>query len=450
MRSLRLLFVLLFALQGFGAASAGQSVSYLLGDKATVQSLYPDASWLPPEYAAGYPDLAATIRKYTLQSLQRDGVAKPSVKVTFPVVAGVVKVRVTISPANRVTRRYAQVHPAMLNTANGQAALMGAKACQAATEPTCWDPQPRAGQPWAFFLPLGLPMATQKSVLFLDYPPIPALTGQDYLNNFTMCRWGRVMGAAGAKNPYGYETIVDSRPIAAPGSGEDALLPDPQAWFNSNEKGAVYLTPILTLLTTPQAGKAVAKADSGRTLPIAVFGGTARKTWAKMVDRPSVGVLDVGETQLGGQSRITPWIATNHPDVTAYNCCPGDASPYCKGSNDLLTDEQGDFVAACWLREMAEPDAPTAEVAKQRCSDRWINKTSAADKQTLCIQAKLDNNNRDAQCKTYVDAWNYCSANEANACSTLDCNYDPAKVKQPVPPVAQRPTGWGDTCQHKF
>ncbi|GAA5182268.1 hypothetical protein GCM10025771_31180 [Niveibacterium umoris] len=436
--------LLLLVMQYAPGARAADAVSYTLGPKSVVQSLYPDASWLPSEYAAKYPDLAKTIEGFTLQSLQRDGVKKAKVSVSFPVVAGVEQVQVSISPASATARRYAQVHPTLLDAAHAQAALKGTKACEAQASPKCWDPQPRAGQPWAFYLPLGLPMATQRSVLFLDYPPIPALSGKDYLDNFTMCRWGRVMGAAGAKNPFAYETIVDSRPIAAPGSGEDALLPDPQAWFNSDDKGAVYLTPMLQLVTAPQ------DASATKTLPVAVFGSTARKTWAKMVDAHSVGILDVGETQLGGQSRITPWIATNHPDVTSYNCCPGDPHASCKGSFDLIKDEQADFVSACWLREMATPGAPTAAEAKQRCAARWVDKPSASAKQTLCIQAKLDNNNPDAACKTYSDAWNYCSAHEANACATLDCSYDKTKVKQPVPPVAKRPVGWEEDCRRYF
>ncbi|MEX8507069.1 MAG: hypothetical protein AB3X46_02010 [Leptothrix ochracea] len=437
------------------AATTPASISYTLGPKAMVQRLYPDASWLPADYAGNYPDLAATIEKFTLQSLARDGVTDAKVTVSFPKSKGQIQVRVKIEPTSAlgrtVARRYAKVHPQLLDATHAQAALSAVTACQAAqtspAAPACWDPQPVAHQPWALYLPLGLPMAAQRSVLFLDYPPIPALTGQDYLNNFTMCRWERIMGAAGATNPHAFEAIVDSRPIAAPGSGAEKLLPNPQTWFNS-PTGAVYLTPTLQLLSSPP------HASSKQTLPVAVFGSAPRATWAQIVGQKTVKVMDVGTTPLGGQARQTPWIATNHPDVTSYNCCPGDPAASCAGSHDLLADEQLDFVAACWLQTMSAPGAPTAEVAKQRCQTTWqdsaSSQPSAQAKQTLCVQAKLDNQNRSAQCASFEEAWNYCSAHDANACATFDCTFDATQVKQPVPALDLRPTGWQDTCHHKF
>lgn len=436
-----------------GVSLAADAVRYRIGDKATVQALYPDASWLPAEYAHGYQDLAKTIEHFTLSSLARDGLANAKVRVSFPQVDGVAQVELAIEPATPISRRYATVHPAWLGGAHAQAALKGVKACQAATSPACWDPKPRAGQPWAFFLPLGLPMVSQKSLMFMDYPPLPALTGQDYLYNYTLCRWSRVLGAAGVQNPVAHETIVDARPIAAPGSGEDAIMPVPGTWFDNARTGAYYLTPMLQLLSEKPLAEPGTKAPAtraGRSLPVAVFGATPRATWAQIVKRKSLAVLEVGETRLGGQSRVTPWIASNHPDVTTYNCCPGDPAASCKGSYDLVKDEQQDFVVACWLDEMSGPDAPSAAVAKQRCAGRWQIKPRAAARQAVCIQAKLDNNNRAAQCKSYQDAWSYCSANAGNACASYDCNYDPARIQRPVPPESARPVGWADTCNRAF
>ena len=87
------------------AQAAGDSVEYSLGTKAVVQSLYPDASWLPPGYANGYTDLMATIETYTLQSLTRDGVEGATAKASFTPGAGGAQVMVSITPANAVTRR---------------------------------------------------------------------------------------------------------------------------------------------------------------------------------------------------------------------------------------------------------------------------------------------------------------------------------------------------------
>jgi len=418
------------------AEETGDTVVYQLGNATEMRERYPDSSWLPDAYASHYPELAETIEHYTEQSLRRDGVTDPTVAVDLVGPESDRRLQVTIRPATEVTRRYADVHPAFMNQAHAGQAQLGVKACQA-TE-GCWDPTPREGQPWAMFLPLGLPMTTQRTVLFLDYPPIPALTGKDYLHNYTMCRWGRVMGAAGADIPTAFETIVDARPIAAPGSGESQYLPDPMARFDtSGDDGGHYLTPMLRLLT---------EAD-GQSRPVAVFGSDARHAWAKMVDRKWVDVMDTGTTRLGDDAPTTPWIATNHPDVTSYGCCPGDPAEGCDNGN-LLPDEKKDFVSACWLMAMADDPAQSPEYVKRQCENRWMKSPDEEARQTLCVQAKLDNNNPDAACHSYTEAWNYCSAHDADPCASYDCNYDPAKVTRPVPQPSQRPAGWGQTCNH--
>ncbi len=427
-------------------AAAANAVTYLIGDKATVQQLYPDASWLPKEYQAPYPDLARTIEHYTQQSLERDGVRNPQVKVSFVPRDGAEHVQVSITPANAVTKRYAQVHPAFLDRVHGQAALRAAQACMKSDSPTkCWDPKPRPGQPWAFYLPLGMAMAKNQSIMFMDYPPVPALLARDYLNNFTLCRWTQVLNGAGVRDYLPLQAIVDARPIAAPGAGEDALMPDPNLWFDT-ATGAPYLTPMLQLRTTPAA------AAAQKMLPVAVFGSSPRKAWGSIVGQSSLKVLDVGESRIGGEKRATPWIVTNHPDVTTYNCCPGDPSAKCQPSSggmsnqELLASEQKDFVAACWIKTMSAGKPPSAAAAKQQCEARWVGKPNAADRQTLCVQAKLDNNNRDARCGNFEEAWNYCAANGANACASFDCKYDKAKVRLPLPPVAQRPYSAEQNC----
>jgi hypothetical protein len=410
-----------------------------------VQQLYPDASWLPKEYQAPYPDLVRTIEHYTRQSLERDGVRDPQVKVSVVQRGGVEQVQVSIRPANAVTTRYAQVHPAFLDRMHGRAALRAVQACMKSESPAkCWDPKPRAGQPWAFYLPLGMAMAANTSIMFMDYPPVPALLAKDYLNNFTLCRWTQVLNGAGVREVLPLQAIVDARPIAAPGAGEDALMPDPAVWFNS-AAGAPYLTPMIELRTTPAGKSAVTM------LPVAVFGASPRAAWGSIVGAPKLAVLDVGESRIGNDKRKTPWIVTNHPDVTTYNCCPGDPSAQCRPSGsysnqNLIASEQTDFVAACWIRTMTGARPPSAAKAKQQCEARWVSKPSAADRQTLCVQAKLDNNNREARCDNFEEAWNYCAANAANACASFDCKYDKATVKLPLPPMAQRPYSAEQNC----
>ena len=420
-----------------GGKQEGAAVSYTLGAEADIRALYPDASWLPQPYAAQYPDLAATVAEFTRQSLLRDGVSNAEVAVDFQGEGDARTVRVRITPVTATSLRYAEVHPRFLDAAHAQQALKGVAACKG--KAGCWDPAPVSGEPWVPFLPLGLPMVNQETVLFLDYPPVPALTGKDYLNNFTMCRWGRVMGAAGVDNVLSYETIVDSRPIAAAGSGQDAYLPDPLAYFDDTSGAAGnYITPMLSLLAAGDATRSVR--------PVAVFGTAARNAWARIAGQSQVGVLDVGSADLGGQAGTVPWIATNHPDVTSYNCCPGDPDKRCGTSHALLTDESKDFIAACWLITMAETPGMTPDAARKACTTRWSEPAAAGDRQSLCVQAKLDNNNPAAVCASYEEAWNYCSAHAGNACATYDCKYDPAAVTSALPPPGQRPAGWNNTC----
>ncbi|KTG17702.1 hypothetical protein AUR63_07740 [Guyparkeria sp. XI15] len=416
-------------------ATTTEGVVYTLGSESTLRNLYPDASWLPSAYADSYTNLAETIEHYTEQSLRRDGVEAPRVDVRFIEENETRNVEVTIHPDNEITRRYADIHPAFFDSDHAGQARAGVSACKATKG--CWDPKPRADQPWAMFLPLGLPLATQQTVLFLDYPPIPALTGRDYLNNYTMCRWGRLMGAAGAATPTAFETIVDARPIAAPGSGESQYLPDPITHFNTDTAaGGDYLAPMLQLLTE----------SDGTSRPIAVFGSDARDAWANMVGRKSVDVLDAGTTHLAKSAPATPWIATNHPDVTSYNCCPGDPASRCGNSHNLIGDEKKDFVAACWLITMSETPGQSPETVRQQCEKRWMSAPNAQAQQALCVQAKLDNNNPAATCSSYTEAWKYCAAHGANACASHDCQYDADKVSGPVAVPSERPAGWGRTC----
>lgn len=417
--------------------AAALSVEYTLGEASKVRQLYPDASWLPKPYRHYYTDLATTIEHFTRQSLEREGIAHPKVRVHVSRSSDTVRIR--LGPANATTRAFARQHQQFVNSHHGGQAALGVNACKATSD--CWEPNGE-DQPWALFLPLGLPLANQKAVLFLDYPPVPALTGRDYLNNFTMCRWGRVMGAAGADNPAAFEAIVDSRPIAAGGRGESAALPDAIRYFDGHP-GGDYLRPMLTLLATPPGA-----ANARHTLPVAVFGTPARKAWGEMTGQQPVDVLDVGTTQLA-DGQTTPWIATNHPDVTTYQTCPrggGDT-----GSEDeaghLVADEQKDFIAACWLRRMAASPGQAPEAVKQRCEKRWRGSPSTTQRRAVCVQAKLDTNDEGARCGSYKAARAYCRAHDNDPCATRDCRIpDSASPDALAALSAEEPARTQRTC----
>lgn len=433
--------------------AAGVQVQYSIGYWFMGMVMYPTQSSLPDAYTSFYPDPIQTIQSFTLQSLQRDGFNDAQVTVELSANGFSSEFLITVSSQNPAVQGYATVHPAFLDDNHGAQSFMGSIQCMqcetcstcglctTSSDPKCWDPAPVSGQPWAMFLPLGLPMLNQQTTLFLDYPPIPALTVQnpngshgDYLNNFTMCRWGRVLNAAGANNPYVYETIVDSRPIAAPGSGQDAHLPIPQATYNNATTGGLYINPMLQLLTNP-----VGALSSG-TMPIAVFGYTARQTWGQIIGSPTPSVLQVGTTNLGGQQQSTAWISTNHPDVTSYNCCSQDKT--CGTSTSLVPDEQIDFVTACWMQSMAANPAQDPNAAKTACASQWQPPTAGANALTQCIQEKLDNDNQNAVCCNWQEAWAYCTQNNNNACASLDCKVD-SKILAKAPPT---PPWQQNTC----
>lgn len=399
-----------------------------------VKQSYPSSEMLPEKYQSIYPDIGSTVLHFTQQSLTRDGYHDADVQVNCKQVE---RCEIRIISSDPSVAGYSKVHPAFIDPAHGLQAHEGSANCKACTDCSddtcktmcgshaqkCWGQNSshvHGDVPWAEFLPLGLPMLNQKTVLFLDYPPITALEEKDYLSNFTMCRWNRVMGATGASNPDLYAAIVDSRPIAAAGSGMDRYLPNALQTYNTNNPPTgegTYLTPMLQLLTNP-------KGTSGpATLPVAVFGGTAIETWGEMVNKGhKPHVLDVGTAHIGGQPATTAWIATNHPDVTSYNCCKDSPYSRCKpnryGSNqELVKDEQTDFVTACWLQTMAANPNMSPEDAKRTCVARWMPPTADADKLSQCIEEKLDSNNPDAVCCSWKQAWAWCKVNSNNACA---------------------------------
>lgn len=394
------------------------SVTYLIGPKSVVQKLYPDKSWLPPAYAGHYPDLKETIRHYTRQSLHNDNIEKAEVRVDYEVRDSIEQVRVTVTPANDVTRQYAVVHPRFLDKDHAQAALAAVEACMKAQDPTCWKTGGQQDTPWAFYLPLGMAMVNQQVVMFMNYPPVTALTDRNYLSNKTMERWNRVLAAQGMSDPRRLNTIIDSRPIAAAGSGEDSYLPDPVGWA----KDQTYLRAMLALLTAPS------DAASKTTRPVAVFGKVPRETWGGLVGRKHLGVLDVGETILPGQTLPTKWIVTNHPIATTYDYCTKacPAGGNCSDEDNMFVrDVQIDFIAACWMRKMAAASgtSPSAEEAKAQCTNEWVTHASVDNEQAMCVEAKLDIYDKSLQCSSPAQAEAYCRAAKNQVCARLDCSY---------------------------
>lgn len=254
----------------------------------------------------------ATIELYTKSSLENDNIPYRSVKSWHDEDSD--KVIVHIASEDPSVKAYEYMHPKFI--ANYKEALKGIDACK--SDPGCWNKHDTIqSEPWAFFPQFGLPLANQKSILLLNYPPYTALTKKSYLKTFTINRWSRVMRSVGVEDPTLYETIVDIRPIAAPGSATSQYLPDGAKFFNDSTQttGGFYISPQLALMLNPPSNT-----NETHTLPLVVLGGPARGFWGDMLGIQD-SLLTTGTVQLPGISKKTPYLLGNHPDVTTYQKC---------------------------------------------------------------------------------------------------------------------------------
>ena len=366
----------------------------------------------PPWF--NYSDLAVTIRHFTQQSIDRAGLTD-QITISSVSASPGADATVTLSGYNeQLLMDFASLHQRVFDDSHAAQGLAGIKNCQ--NTDGCWEPY-IGNSPWAFYLPLGLAMIGQKIVNYLNYPPYDALTSADYLDNFTMDRWNRVLSSAGISDPYLYDTIVDSRPIAAPGSGQSAFLPDIQAYFNNENTGAYYVVPMINLLNDPPTNN-----SAGYTLPVMVLGSDARDAWAEITGQPKEETLPyVGSVVLPGSTKVTPWVATNHPDVTTYQCCPGDPSPSCSSggyqSFDLVADEQIDMQAICTAQMLSDHSTMLADDALAECKKKWVTNPSEQNLRTLCINAKLDYNYPSTgRCESMADAESFCAIYNNDPC----------------------------------
>ena len=393
-------------------AQAQENVTYHLPQ--AILGVYPSDGFVPKPYEQYYEGITPekSIELFTKSSLTRDEIAFDSVTVEFDGSKSAYFVTIATSDPN--ASLYSTVHPKSVG--NYSSAQIGAAYCVKADD--CWNKNnTHKDEPWAFLPPLGLPMVMQRSVLMLNYPPVDALTEKDYLNNFTMNRWSNVLKAVGIENPTLYETIVDIRPIAAPGSGTTENLPDAQKYFNDKTEttGGYYINPQLSLTVDPDPGSRSHK----HTLPLVVLGTPAREEW-NTITGSGEEVLKTATATIPGASKPTPYILGNHPDLTTYQCCPGDTSSECD-SHDLITDEEVDVQIACWTQAMsASPDAdPDATLAN--CKDKWVTNRSPQDELTFCALARMDSNECFGKSIDFEMAANYCKAHDNDPCATYAC-----------------------------
>lgn len=402
---------------------------------------YEENNCTSPETAL-YGNMANTIKNYTQLSIERAGIKNFSVdRVDYE--EEYKQFRVTLQVKKETSKadvkNFAETHQNFLCIA--KQGLNGINACKATDK--CWQPKYHPDKPltsrnypWAFFLPLGMAMTNQKTVNFLNYPPFDSLNSADYMKNFTMCRWNSVLKTAGIQDTFLYETIVDAHPIAAPGSGQSHAMPDATEYFN-NTKGRYYDTPMIKLL-------AHSNSKLLPVLPVFVLGTDAREAWAKVIGvkdlntDPDTGEKIFTEMPYVGIYKDMPWVASNHPDVTSYNCCAGDPDNKCTSDNtygnswSLLKDESIDLVSICTVKTLSDNPDLNPKSARSTCEKTWRWETAdQATKYKICVQAKMDYNyTTKGKCETEQEAENFCSYYANNPCPT-DIKPNPNLLQYP-------------------
>ena len=407
--------VLTIAVGGSTGLLSQTTYQYKLPSSPDAPSIiYPTAKWLPEPYQKYYQDdsLADTIKLFTSSSLENDGIDFTDVNVACS--SDDEKCTVTIESNDDRAKYYAEVHPKFLT--NYMAALQGVSKCKA--NAGCWNnSNPHEDEPWAFFPQFGLPMALQRSVLLLNYPPVTALIEKNYLNTFTMGRWSRVLKAVGIENPVLFETIVDIRPIAAPGSGTSQYLPDAQTYFNdkTGSTGGYYITPQLNLMLDPPSNTSTTD-----TLPVVVLGGPARGE-RKAITGLDDSVLNTGAVMLPETGKETPYILGNHPDVTTYQCCTGDKSSKCVGNDNLIEFEEIDVQIACWVSSISSNPSMDPSQALANCNKEWVTGRTPQNDLTFCALARIDSNECFGKDLSWEAAVNYCEQNNNDPCANPAC-----------------------------
>lgn len=332
------------AISAIANAANAQDVSVDIGDRQSVVELF---SW--PNCVAACSverDLPETIEHYMRSSLKRDGFADTNVD------ASEKSGRVTVTFSGPAAARYAALLPSFL--AAGKPGVTATDKLKAGGE---W-----LGN-WRFFLPLGLPMANNKTVQLLHFPPDYVLTKtQDYLDANTTRRWAAMlrMNGAAAQDVDRYQAIVDIAPIAAPAN-------DGQKLDKVYDDYSPYSNAMLGFWLTDQS--------SGAKRPMVAFGAPVRH-WLASEYGTALKVGDTTTIAVPGTGKISV-IAANHPSMiyrSASSYEGPDGKPNAKGISRLTAVMGQDVVAACWqVRMAAQPTANGATVAAQ-CQAQWAPK----------------------------------------------------------------------------
>jgi hypothetical protein len=374
-------------------------IAYRLGPKVDVDKLYPV---IKTAYMSEYDysmAVATSIEFYLRNSLARDQIGYCSLSVTP---AGDAGYDVSFHSSNPKADSYGKTQISWLE--NSRLGLKGVQDCQ--NDRSCWEPTGQdlaCSGPWQFYLPLGLPMVSQKMVMLLHYPPYVAMQQSDYLNNATLNRWQRLLVTVGVatKDWTLFATIVDIFPIAAPGSGESGCFPPPSARKFFGDRGSGYIPAMLNALVAPTTP------NTHNTIPVIIFGAEARGYWKDNYPDAPAGVLDAGSVSLDGKlpERRTPYMGANHPIGAVYQKCP-----------KLETIVKEDLTTACFAKAMATtPDADPIAIAAA-CKESYFSAAPSVESASqICITAVIDKSPQ-FESWTTSQARNWCDSHNNRPC----------------------------------
>jgi hypothetical protein len=297
-----------------------------------------------------------------------------------------------------------------------------------------WNFGPPVEDKWRFFIDLGLPMITQRSLQFLHYPPKRLLdVFQDHMHDEVDDRWIELLAAQDDAHwdklvtqvsrdkkrhrpkeptPLGY-TIINATPIAAPDS---AGAGPPTSAFG------IYQEKQLQLL--------VKESDiQGFTIPVLVHGIYAMRMFTKLfgVD------LDILVPQIAEiiPGLKTPVLGATHP-FHFYAAAQADTShgrhpwqtigsgkfgPNCQLASLLMLQ---DLIAARWQTRMAENPSKDPGVALAECTQFWLD---PQNKLRICMlvqhqgSMKFEGSDGDYKFeKSLEDANDFCSKHRSDPC----------------------------------
>jgi len=417
--SKKLIVAILSLIFGGGISSAvvAEVYTFKLGEKSLVNALYPTPG------TNGYPNSTAEIiKKFLNMSLENDGITFNTTNVSLVNIGSSTYYQIKIDSDDSKAADYKVMMPPIFQENIGGQALNGVNACKEMGQ-VCWNPLRGFGtgkneSQWDIFMPLGLPLVSQKMIMLLHYPPYVSLEDHDYLKNNTMYRWERMLESVGVPKTEIrlYESIVDINPIAAPGSGQSAFLPIMMAtnYFDYPQANREYIGPMMAHMIDPPANK-----SATNTLPIIIFGGEAIGFWRlKYRDQlpldykgfPEFGVLQYGSLKVSSTSaKKTAYMGANHPIAAVYQKC--DTSP------GILEMEKQDLTTACFTQKLANDPAMDPETAQNACYEQWMKpKAGSAEEATICANAIIDMSNYNS-CN-WEQATTWCQANNNAVCTT--------------------------------